>query len=220
MSELHRALSRRWFDEVWNQRRAEAVAELMEPDGVGHMEHGDFVGHGPFLEVRDRFLSAFPDLHVEVEDVVSEGDRTVVRWRASGTHAGDGLGIAPCHRRVAFRGMTWHRFRDGKLCEGWDGWNQGALFHELARGADAGEAPIAGRRRCLAERLRQARVAAFGEGGAAELAGRLGVSADAWAAFESGEPIPDEVLLAFLAETGAEPRWLLSGEGPARRATA
>jgi hypothetical protein len=30
--------------------------------------------------------------------------------------------------------MTWHRFRDGRLVEGWDSWNVGGLVQQLSVG--------------------------------------------------------------------------------------
>jgi predicted ester cyclase len=39
------------------------------------------------------FLPAFPDLRIAVEGTVAEGDEVVVRWSATGTHLGDGLGF-------------------------------------------------------------------------------------------------------------------------------
>lgn len=124
-------LARRWFEEVWNDRREEAVDELMAPDAVGHMEGGDVAGPNGFREVRAVFLAALPDMHITVEDVIAEGSQAVVRWRVRGTHAGELLGIAPTHAQVDFRGMSWITVRDGKLHEGWDAWNLGGLLESL-----------------------------------------------------------------------------------------
>jgi predicted ester cyclase/transcriptional regulator with XRE-family HTH domain len=218
MSALHRTLSRRWFEEVWNERRTEAIEELMSPNGIGHMESGDCEGPGPFKEIRDQFLAAFPDLKIEVEDVVADGDDVVVRWRASGTHTGEGFGFEPCHRPVSFRGMTWHRYKDGVLVEGWDGWNQDGLFRSLEPGPGrAGDPELVRVSAELAGRIREIRAEVFGESGGPELARRLGVPARTWSGYESGATVPAEVLLGLLEETGVEPHWLLRGEGPRYR---
>ncbi|WP_240911490.1 ester cyclase [Paludisphaera soli] len=220
MSALHRTLSRRWFEEVWNDRRTEAIDELMSPDGIGHMESGDFEGPGPFKEIRDQFLAAFPDLRIEIEDVVADGDDVVVRWRASGTHTGDGFGFEPSRRPVSFRGMTWHRYKDGVLVEGWDGWNQDGLFRSLEPGpAGVGDPEVVRRRSELAGRIREIRAEVLGESGGPEMARRLGLPARTWYNYETGVTVPAEVLLGFLEETGVEPHWLFSGEGPRYRRT-
>jgi steroid delta-isomerase-like uncharacterized protein len=124
-------LGRRWFEEVWNERREEAIDELMAPDAVGHMEGGDVLGPQGFREARAVFLNALPDMHITVEDVLSEGDQAVVRWRVRATHTGELLGVAPSQRQVDLRGMSWLTIRDGKLGEGWDTWNLGGLLDSL-----------------------------------------------------------------------------------------
>jgi len=65
---------------------------------------------------------------VEVEDTAADSDQVVVRWRAHGTHRGDGLGMPPTNRTVDFRGMTWLTFKNGVIVEGWDSWNLGRLL--------------------------------------------------------------------------------------------
>ncbi len=128
------ALARRWFDEVWTQHRAETVRELVAEDGVCDSESGSLRGPDEFIEhAFTPFLSAFPDLRVDVEGTVSEGDEVVVRWRATGTHRGDGFGMPATGRKVEFRGMTWIRYRDGRMIEGRDCWNQAALVQALQR---------------------------------------------------------------------------------------
>ena len=125
-------LARRWFEEVWNERRPEAVDELMAADGVGHHEGVETHGPTEFKEVRQQLLAAFPDIRISIEDVVGDDTQAVVRWRASARHRGELMGIKASGRDVDFPGMTWFRFRDGQVVEGWDSWNQGALLQKLA----------------------------------------------------------------------------------------
>jgi predicted ester cyclase len=77
-------------------------------------------------------LAAFPDLRVEVEAVLGEGDQVAVRWSAVGTHAGDLPGAKATGERVALRGLTWVLVRDGKLREGWQSSNIGDVVRGLA----------------------------------------------------------------------------------------
>jgi steroid delta-isomerase-like uncharacterized protein len=131
MSTKNAALARRWFEEVWNERRDATVEELMHSEAVGHMEGLEIRGPSEFLSARATLLQAFPDLRVEVDGIVAEGDDVVVRWSAKGTHRGEGLGSAASRKSAEFRGMSWLHFREGRIVEGWDAWNQGRLLQDL-----------------------------------------------------------------------------------------
>ena len=70
-----------------------------------------------------------------VEATAADGDVVVVRWKAVGTHLGQGFGVQGTGAPVAFRGMTWFVIRAGRFIEGWDAWNQGALVETLQEAA-------------------------------------------------------------------------------------
>jgi len=132
VSRKNAELARRWFEEVWNQRKDATVRELLAPEAPGHMEGLEIVGPEQFLSARSALLDAFPDIRVTVEATVGDGDDVVVRWSARGSHLGDGLGIPASRNSVSFRGMSWMHFANGQIVEGWDAWNQGKLLQELA----------------------------------------------------------------------------------------
>ncbi len=69
----------------------------------------------------------------------------------------------------------------------------------------------------LSRRLREIRQELFGEHGGPELARRLNLPARTWYNYETGVTVPAEVLLGFIDQTGANPVWLLGGEGPKYR---
>jgi predicted ester cyclase len=125
-------LARRWFEEVWNQKRDDTMDEMLSPTCAGLMEgKGEIESAEAFKAARARLLAAFPDLCLTVEDTVAEGDKVVVRWVACATHCGADLGPAPTGCRCDFRGMTWLEFRDGKVVRGWDSWDIGGLLQRL-----------------------------------------------------------------------------------------
>lgn len=126
-----RELGRRWFEEVWNRRNDRAIDELMAPDSYGRVEGGEYRGPAGFREMQAMFLAALPDVHLEVEDILADGDRAAVRWRARGRHAGEGFGIPASKREIDVRGTTWLLVRDGKIVEGWDTWNLAGMLESL-----------------------------------------------------------------------------------------
>jgi steroid delta-isomerase-like uncharacterized protein len=126
-------LSRRWFAEVWNANRLETVDELLAPDVIIHGlgEDGDLVGSHHFKTFQKRFAEAFPDLHIAVNGVMSEGDETVVRLTFTGTHTGDGLGIPPTGRRVHVSALVWIVWRNGRMIEGWNEFDAAGMLKQL-----------------------------------------------------------------------------------------
>jgi len=132
MSEAqNEALARRFIDEAFNNKRSEAVRELLHPKVVGHLEGFEVRGPEGFLPAWATLLGAFPDLKIIIQDLVAQGDAVAVRWTASGMHTGPHLGIAPSMKLVAFRGISWLRFSEGLIVEGWESWNRGRLLNEL-----------------------------------------------------------------------------------------
>jgi steroid delta-isomerase-like uncharacterized protein len=129
----NKQLTRRWFEEVWNQRRVATIHEMIVPGTVafGLTESGHAMSVEGFMPFFERFTGAFPDLRIAVEDVVGEGDQTVCRLRATGTHTGAQLGMQPTGRAVAFSAIVWCRWRDGRIAESWNEFDAWGLMQQL-----------------------------------------------------------------------------------------
>ncbi len=126
------SVAQTWFEEVWNRRQEEAIDRLAEPSAFTHLETGTGRGLAAFRKVREELLVGLPDMRVEIEDLVVQGENEVVRWRASGTHRGPFMGIEASGRLVVFEGMTWLKVRQGRIYEGWDRWNFGGFLAQLS----------------------------------------------------------------------------------------
>ena len=112
------------------------MRELMVPDAVGHLEGGmDVIGPAGFEVFQQDFVRAVPDLKLQVINILSDGDDACVHWRATGTHTGAGMGLAPTDSKVDFQGVTWLRVKDGQIAEGWDFWNMDGLVKVMSGGA-------------------------------------------------------------------------------------
>src|SRR5512138_1534112 len=122
MSDENKELIRRWFEEVWNKGRADAIDEMFAADGVAHgLSDGEPVrGPAEFKKFHASFKGAFPNLEVRIEDIVSEGDKAAVRCKVRGKHLGDSLGFAATHSPVEFSGIAIVRVKDGKIVEAWN----------------------------------------------------------------------------------------------------
>ena len=124
MSEENKALLRRWFEEVWNKGRAEAIDEMFDAEGIVHGLSDDDAttlrGPKDFKPFHDVFRGAFPNIQVTVEEAIAEGDLVAARCSVRGQHSGDHLGVAASNAPVQFTGMVFVRVRNGKIVEAWN----------------------------------------------------------------------------------------------------
>ena len=66
------------------------------------------------------FRASFPDVHMEIVELIAEGDKVVGRFTCSATHLGEWLGQAPTGRRFErVDEVAIFRFRDGKIVHAW-----------------------------------------------------------------------------------------------------
>jgi steroid delta-isomerase-like uncharacterized protein len=120
-TEENKALVRDYLQEVWNQRNLGALdkfypsSDLAEQQGYAEQDL-------PSLEAAKEYISqvqaAFPDLHVEIDDIIAEGDQVAVRttWRSS--HQTEFKGIpAKTSEQVEVAGNVIWRIADGKIVE-------------------------------------------------------------------------------------------------------
>jgi steroid delta-isomerase-like uncharacterized protein len=135
MTDSSETLLHRWFEEVWNKGRADAIDEMFDCDGIAHGLRDDKgnepcgpAGFKPFFE---SFRAAFPDMKIVVEDTVVEGDKIAARCTVRGTHAGDGLGLAATNMPVEFTGICIVRVRDGKIIEAWNNFDFMSMFQQV-----------------------------------------------------------------------------------------
>src|ERR1700723_4027101 len=94
MPESNIAIAKRWFEEVWNQRRIATITELFAPNGPSHgvAEDGsDLIVPAAFIPFYERFLNAFPDMKLKVEDAIAAGDKVLIRWSATRSNTADAL---------------------------------------------------------------------------------------------------------------------------------
>jgi len=135
MSEQNKILIRRWFEEVWNKGRADAIAEMLAEDAVVHGLSDDAANplRGPegFLPFHAQFRDAFPNIEVVVEDQIGEGDKVATRCSVRGKHEGDGLGFKATQAPVEFTGMVITRIRDGKIVEAWNNFDFMKMYKQL-----------------------------------------------------------------------------------------
>lgn len=108
MSEQNKELVRRWY-QAWNTGDLDAIDEFFaDPQLATMIRRGCGV-----------YLTAFPDLHASIEELIAEGDKVVCRSIMTGTQDGEIKGIAPTGRRVSIDSAEIYRIRDGRFVGYW-----------------------------------------------------------------------------------------------------
>jgi steroid delta-isomerase-like uncharacterized protein len=121
-TEENKALMRRIYEEVFNQKNLVAIDDFIAPNFVNHsaaqlgMTGGDLEHVTQFLSM---VMQAFPDLHYTVEDLVAEGDKVVARLTISGTQQGAFMGIPPTGKHATISDIEIFRITGGKAVETW-----------------------------------------------------------------------------------------------------
>src|ERR671917_938685 len=130
--EENKAIFRHYIEEVFNQGNLEVADEIFDRY-VSHQPDGSTFERGPEDVKRfvGEFRSAFPDLHLSIEDQIADGDKVVIRATFRGTHQREFRGMAPTGEEVAIEGMAVFRFSsEGKVVESWDSYDQLSLMRQ------------------------------------------------------------------------------------------
>jgi steroid delta-isomerase-like uncharacterized protein len=110
---------RRFYKEVFVDWNLSLIDEVVSPEFRSHDWPEGQTGPQPFRNFYSAIRSAVPDGIYEVDDLIAEHDKVVVRWRLVGTHKGAFGGIPPSGRTITLKGIAIYRLQDGKLMERW-----------------------------------------------------------------------------------------------------
>lgn len=77
------------------------------------------------------FIEAFPDQHITPNEVLTHGDRTIIRWTLTGTHTGTFFGTPPTGKHIEMTGIDIERIQDGKIAEHWGGEDMLGLLQQI-----------------------------------------------------------------------------------------
>ena len=119
------------FEEIWNAKDREAIDEYFHEAFVGHGfgdDAGDLEGYKGWY---DLITTAFPDIEFEVGETFAEGDLAAATWRATATHEGPFMGIAPTGNEASVAGITVSRYQDDRVVESWMNFDSMTMLEAL-----------------------------------------------------------------------------------------
>jgi len=111
-NEKNKEAVRLLFEEVFNKGRMELLKDLVAEDYTG--TRGE-KGIGSFQAQISGLITAFPDIHYQLEDLFCAGEKVAVRWTWKGTHKGAFRNYPPTGKTITNQGMAIFDCRDGKI---------------------------------------------------------------------------------------------------------
>ena len=105
--------------EADNRKDLTILDELISPDFF----EATLQLRGPeaYKQFETMFFKSFPDWHENIEDIIAEGDKVWVYFKATGTHTGElnifGIALALTGKKIAITAVQMWRLVDGKVVE-------------------------------------------------------------------------------------------------------
>jgi steroid delta-isomerase-like uncharacterized protein len=121
----------RFIDEVINNGNFSVLNELIHPNYVYRSPDQELHGVEGIKDLFTAYRAAFPDLNIEIDDLVAADEKVVISFTLTGTHKDDLMGIAATDKQVKVHGVVMSRFEDGKIIEEWEILDQLTMFQQL-----------------------------------------------------------------------------------------
>ena len=104
--------------EYWRRHDAAALTADHSPDCVVVSPTGGVLeGHDAIERIYKVWFKAFPDLEIVPTDLLIDGDRAMLVFTISGTHAGDFFGLPASGRRVDATCAFLYKLANGAIVQ-------------------------------------------------------------------------------------------------------
>jgi steroid delta-isomerase-like uncharacterized protein len=121
--------------QAFNDREMNLLEQAVTPQFVRHDLSGAFLarytGGAEVTNFLQTLFAAFPNIQIEIQDIIASADRIAMRYQFTGTHKGILFGTAPTNHRVRFDGMNIYRFEEEKIAEVWQLWDWAGVLHQI-----------------------------------------------------------------------------------------
>ncbi len=142
-AEEHRVLFTRWFSELWNKKNYAITRELVAPEFIAHGAGGQDIKQGPdgVAGMVKIWHEAFPDGHMSMDDIITEGEFSTIRMTFRGTQTGEFYGVPASGKPVEVTSIGIDRVVAGKICEGWGELNMLGMMQQMGAIPGPDQAP-------------------------------------------------------------------------------
>jgi len=131
-TEQNKSTAKRFFFFYLNKGSFAVMDELtsanyfnrLTPPGAPKGKEGEKILYG-------MYKNAFPDFHMDVNEVIGEGNHVAVSFTFTGTHTGDFAGIPPSGKKVTQRGIGWFKLENGQIVENEPGFDTLGILQQI-----------------------------------------------------------------------------------------
>ena len=119
--EQNKATARRWSEDLWSRGNLAVADEIIAADYQRHDPGDPFPARGPadVKRIVTMLRTMLPDLTIQVEAMVAEGDMVVSRYTATATDTVGYMGMPPTGKAIRTPAIQIFRFANGKIVESW-----------------------------------------------------------------------------------------------------
>lgn len=131
MSQTNADTMRRLVEEVINNKCLAVIDQIIHPDYVYRAPGQALHGKEALCELLTTYQTAFPDLQVKIDELITTADKAVLIFTLTGTHKNELMGIPPSGKQVNINGTICSRLENGQIIEEWELLDQLTLFQQL-----------------------------------------------------------------------------------------
>ena len=122
----------KFLEEVIHNKNTQAIYDLVSPNHISHNAGGGYQeGVDKYKNSIEMVSKAFPDIHYVVEKMIAEGDTVCTCLRATATHKGEFMGVAPTGNQCSWGEVAISRFENGKIVEEWQYVTRPGLLEQI-----------------------------------------------------------------------------------------
>lgn len=130
-TEENKTTARRYIEELQNAKNLEIIDELMIEDCIIHLG-SRYVDRGKYKKMAESNYKVFPDLHIEIEHQIAEGEMVSTQWKSRFTHTNKFMDYEPTFEEILIAGISIHRIIGGRIVEVWIYWDRLELIQQLS----------------------------------------------------------------------------------------
>ena len=116
---MYKDVIEKYMQTVWNEKDLSVIPQVFSQNAVIHSPVGSHQTSQQMAEIVKEWITAIPDLHVELQHTLEEKGVVISHWMAHGTHQKELKGIEATDRSVHYRGVSIYRFDQEQVVEYW-----------------------------------------------------------------------------------------------------